>query len=466
MNNIITRFAPSPTGYLHIGNIRTALYSWLYARKNKGKFILRIEDTDLNRNNKKYIDNIFYVLEWLGLYWDEKPFFQSKRINLYKNIIYDMINKGLAYKCFCTYERLNKLRKFCLFSKKKPKYDNYCRNKNFNIKNKSYVVRFKNFLDGKVILKDKVFKNIIFLNKELDDFVILRTNGLPTYNFCVVIDDYYMSITDIIRGEDHINNTPKQINLIKSLNYYVPNYIHLPVILNEKGNKLSKRNSSFNINKYLEMGFLPESILNSLLRLGWSYKNKEIFYIHEMKILFNINKIKKSPCILNFKKLLWNNKYYILNLPYKKLEFYLKNYLFFNKINISNILNLSDIISYISSRSFLLKDISDFCLIFDNNFFFLNKNILLKFKKNIFLEILIFFKKKILNISLWNIDNINKIILDSIKKFNYLNKKYIYNMLRFFLTGKTITPSISIIIYFLQKEKVKYRLNFSIDKII
>ncbi len=465
MNNIITRFAPSPTGYLHIGNIRTALYSWLYARKNNGKFFLRIEDTDITRNNSKYVSHIFYVLEWLGLYWDDDPLFQSKRIDLYVYIINDMIKKGLAYKCYCSYERLNKLRNFCLLNKIKPKYDNFCRNKNLNKKNSSYVVRFKSPLNGKTFFKDKVFKNVTTSNSELDDFIILRSNGIPTYNFCVVFDDYNMSITHVIRGEEHINNTPKQVNIIKSLNYFVPYYIHLPIILDEKKKKLSKRNLDSNIKKYLKSGFLPEAILNSLLRLGWSYKNNEIFYVHEIKSIFSFKNINKSPCILNYKKLIWINKYYISHLSYKKLEFYFKKFILFNKMNILNISNLTEIISFISSRSSLLKDIYSFCVIFDNNFFVLDKKIIFIFKKKIFYKILFYFKNKILNLFLWNINNINNIILDLLNKFFVLDKNIIYKTLRFFLTGRIITPSISIVLLFLGKEKTILRLNISIKKL-
>ncbi len=465
MNNVITRFAPSPTGYLHIGNIRTALYSWLYARRKSGNFFLRIEDTDIYRNNKKYIDYIFYVLEWLGLYWDKKPIYQSKRIYLYKKIISYMLNKNLVYKCYCSNKRLEKIRKICLLNKIKPRYDNYCRKKKLDIKNKSYVIRFKNPLKGKVLFKDKVFGNISINNNELDDFIILRSNGIPTYNFCVVVDDYYTSITHVIRGEEHINNTFKQINIINSLNYYIPNYVHLPLILNKKHKKLSKRDSSSDIKKYIKCGFLPESILNSLLRLGWSYKNNEIFHIHEMKNLFNLKNIKKSSCILNFKKLVWINKYYISNISYKKLFFYLKNFFTLNNINMPKINNFSEIISLILSRSFLLQDIYNFCIIFDNDYFFLDEKKILEFNKSIFVKLLIYFRKSFLKLFLWDINNINKIIYSSFKIFITLNKRNIYKILRFFITGREYTISISKIICLLGKLKTIFRLNFSIKKL-
>lgn len=304
MFTVITRFAPSPTGFLHIGNIRTAFFSWLYSRKNNGKFILRIEDTDINRSNKNYSDYIFYILEWLGLYWDEGPIFQSNRLSFYKEIINKMLIKGLAYKCFCSKERINRLRYICKKKKIKPIYDRFCRNKDFfSKKNKCYVIRFKNNIKGKIFFNDIIYGKISINNYELDDFVIQRSNGIPTYNFCVSVDDYYMNITHVIRGNEHINNTPKQINILNSLNYKLPFYAHLPIILDKNKKKLSKRNINSNIFNYINNGFLPESILNYIIRLGWSYGNKEIFNINEMKYLFNLKDINKSPCIINIDKL-------------------------------------------------------------------------------------------------------------------------------------------------------------------
>ncbi len=467
MNNIVTRFAPSPTGYLHIGNIRTALYSWLYARKNNGKFILRIEDTDLNRYKKKYVDYIFYILEWLGLYWDETPYYQSERLDLYKSIINEMLNKDLAYKCYCSVDRLNKLRELCIKSKRKPFYDGCCRDKFLNYKNNlPYVVRFKNSKFGYIVFKDLVFGKINISNLNLDDIIIQRSNGLPTYNFCVIVDDYYMNVSHVIRGEDHLSNTPKQINILNSLNYLIPIYVHLPIILDINGKKLSKRNSDSNILNYINKGFLPESILNYLLRLGWSYKNYEIIHIHEMKYLFDLYKLNKSPCIMNYRKLIWINRYYISTINSKKLILYLKNFFLLNNINLNYLNNFNEIINFYVKRSNTLKDIMDFYLIFSNNTYLKNGiNFFLNYLNKDSYKIIIYFLKKISKQKNWCIKSINYIIDLLLKKFYFFSKKKIFTILRFFLTGLINTPELSIIIFFLKKKEIQYRLNYILNKI-
>ncbi len=463
INKIITRFAPSPTGYLHIGNIRIALYSWLYARKNNGKFLLRIEDTNLNKLNKKYSDYILYILEWLGLYWDEEVYYQSDNIDKYIDIINYMLSNNLAYKCFCSYDRLKKIRDLCIKNGIKPKYDNYCRDKNLNYKNLKYVVRFKNPLYNKVIFKDILFKKIVFNNNQLDDFIIKRTNGMPTYNFCVVVDDYYMSVTHIIRGEDHINNTPKQINLLKSLNYNIPKYIHLPMILDINKKKISKKKFLFNIKSYIYNGYLPISILNYLLFLGRSCINYKFNSINEMKYinLFNIN---KSNCILDNKKILFLNKYYLFNISYKYLKIYFKYFVINNKIFLDKINNLDEIILFILSKSYLIKDIVNFCIIFNKKIYF-NPLLIIKYKNNNSYFILLYLYKKIFNLNIWNIENIKFCINNLIKKFKYLKINYIYRILHFFITGKEVSPDINMIILLLKKKKFLFRIKYFIKNI-
>ncbi len=463
MNKVITRFAPSPTGYLHIGNIRTALYSWLYARKNNGKFILRIEDTNFCKYNKKYIDSIFYILEWLGLYWDDKPFYQSERLDLYKYIVNKMLKKNLAYKCYCSSERLNKLRYLCKKNNTKYFYDGYCRNKYINYKdNVPYVVRFKNPKFGNVIFKDVVFGKIKIKNKFLDDIIIQRSNGFPTYNLCVVIDDYYMSISHVIRGEDHLSNTPKQINILNSLNYKNHIYVHLPMILSNDRKKLSKRNLESDIKKYINEGILPEAILNYLFILGWSYKNYELINIYEMKYLFNFYNLNKSSCIFNYKKLIWFNKYYISNINFNKLIYYIKYFFLKKNININNIYKFNEIISFYSKRCYKLSDMSDFCLIFINRSYLINKKEILKYVNKYSYKIINYFFFRYLKLKNIDLININYIINILLKKFFFLKKNKIFYILRYFLTGKSFTPNLSIIIYFLGNNEIKYRLNYII----
>lgn len=467
MNNIITRFAPSPTGYLHIGNIRTALYSWLYAKKNNGKFIIRIEDTNIYKCEKKYYDYIFYILEWLGLYWDDKPYYQSDRIDLYNSIIDYMINNNLAYKCYCSIDRLNKIKKICIKKGIKPKYDRFCRNKDFFFNNKKkYVVRFKNPLYGKVIFNDSVFKKIKINNIDLDDIIIKRSNGLPTYNFCVVVDDNDMSISHIIRGEDHISNTPKQINILNSLNYICPKYIHLPMILDLNNKKLSKSNFSYNILNYINEGFIPESLLNYILYLGLSSNNNnnDLININYMKYIFDINKINKSPCILNINKIIWYNKYYINNLSHKKIYDYFLSFLKIRKYKLNIIKNIYEIISFILPRSKSLNDIYNFCIIF-NKYIYLNINkYFIYFNKSSF-KILLFFFKKINYIKKFNYNNVKIIIDFLIKKYIFLEKKYIYNILYLFIIGNISGPNIINIIILLKKKKLIFRLKYFLKKI-
>ncbi len=455
--NIVTRFAPSPTGYLHLGNLRTALYAWLFARSNNGEFLLRIEDTDLKRSKKKFIDNIFFVLDWLGLYWDKEPYYQSKNIDLYKDKINYLLVNNLAYKCYCSNERLNEIRKLCLNKKKKPKYDGFCRNIINNNNYKSYVIRFKNPLKGKIIFNDIIFNNIKFWNKELDDFIILRKNGMPTYNFCSVIDDSIMLISHVIRGADHINNTPRQINLINSLNFKKPKYVHLPIILNKNKKKLSKRNCNYDINNYIKEGFLPESLINGLLRLGWSYKNIELINCKDIIKIFDLKYINNSPCIINKKKLIWINKQYINKISYEKLIFYLKPLFIKNNLDLNKIKNINEIIFVIINRIYVLKEIVDFYILLQRKFN-ISKDIFHKYKYIDIKKIIDYFLDKLFKVSFWSFQNINNVIKQSFNDLICFNKFMIYKILRIYLIGIEMGLSVNFLIFILKKNEVLYRL--------
>ncbi len=453
--NIITRFAPSPTGYLHLGNIRTAIFSWLYARKNNGKFLIRIEDTDIKRCKNKYIDNIFYLLEWLGLYWDDEPYYQSKRLDIYKDVINLLLEKKLAYKCFCNLDRLKNIKNICLKKKIRPIYDGYCRKNNKNFLNKKYVIRFKNLNKNEIFFNDEIFGNIKFNNFYLDDFIIQRSNGIPTYNLCVIVDDYYMSITNVIRGCEHINNIPNQISLINSLCYNIPKYCHLPLLLDKNNKKLSKRNKLSSLNYYINKGFLPESIVNYLLKLGWSYKNLEIFNINDMKKYFKFKYFNKSSCILNYKKILWINKFYINNLNKDKFIFYLKPLFLKKNIYINNINNIYELIFLIINRVFLLMDIINFYILI-NNIFDIDYKYLSKYNLYFVKKIVFYFKYKLNNLNFWSLNNIRIIIKNTLKKFN---SKYIFRILRYLLIGNEIGPNLDIIIFILKKDNIFLKLN-------
>ena len=306
-----TRFAPSPTGYLHIGGVRTALYAWLYAKKQQGQFILRIEDTDSERSTPEAVAIILEGLRWLGLDYDEGPYFQTQRMARYQQVLEQLLAEGKAYRCYCSKERLADLRSEQLKQHKKPRYDGHCRDRQANPPSQPYVIRFSNPLHGEVIVDDQVHGRVIFQNAELDDLIIARSDGSPTYNFTVVVDDWDMAITHVIRGDDHLNNTPRQINLLLALGAHLPVYAHVPMILGPDGKKLSKRQGAANVLEYRNEGYLPDALLNYLVRLGWSHGDQEIFSREEMIRYFDIGDINNSPAAVNTEKLNWLNQHYL-----------------------------------------------------------------------------------------------------------------------------------------------------------
>jgi glutamyl-tRNA synthetase len=310
-----TRFAPSPTGFLHIGGLRTALFCWLYARRHAGQFILRIEDTDLERSTEAAIQQILDGMEWAGLIQDEGPFFQTKRFERYKEVIEEMLAEGTAYRCYCTKEELEQMRAQQTARGEKPRYDGRWRERTDSLPGAPFVVRFKNPLTGEVVVDDVVHGPVVFQNSELDDLIIARSDGTPTYNFCVVVDDMDMQITHVIRGDDHLNNTPRQLNMLLALGAKAPIYAHLPMILGADGAKLSKRHGAVSVLQYRDDGFLPEAVLNYLARLGWSHGDQEIFTIEEMIRLFDIADVNKSASAFNFEKLAWLNQQHMMRVP-------------------------------------------------------------------------------------------------------------------------------------------------------
>lgn len=307
---IRTRFAPSPTGYLHVGGARTALFSWLYARKHGGSFVLRVEDTDLERSTAESVNAILEGMTWLGLEYDEGPFFQTKRFDRYNQVIDELLENGLAYRCNCSRERLDNLRDEAMKNKEKPRYDGHCRNSDVDPE-EPHVIRFRNPMDGVVIVDDMVRGKVAFSNEELDDLIIRRTDGSPTYNLTVVVDDSDMEITHVIRGDDHLNNTPRQINILRAMGKEPPKYAHLPMILGDDGARLSKRHGAVSVMQYMEDGFLPEALLNYLVRLGWSHGDQEVFPVDEMIQLFEVEDVNKAASAFNTEKLLWLNQHYI-----------------------------------------------------------------------------------------------------------------------------------------------------------
>lgn len=307
---IRTRFAPSPTGYLHIGGARTALFSWLYARHHGGSFILRVEDTDQQRSTEESTRAILDAMTWLGLTWDEGPFFQAERVDLHRQMVQKLVADGKAYYCNCTPDALEEKRKIALAEGRRPKYDGACREKHLG-PGENTVIRFRGPDSGITVVDDLIKGPISFNNEELDDLIIERSDGYPTYNFAVVVDDAEMGITHVIRGDDHVNNTPRQILLYQALGYPLPRFGHVPMILGDDKARLSKRHGATSVMAYKDMGYLPEALINYLVRLSWSHGDQEVFTREELIRLFDLDGVGKSAAIFNPEKLLWLNQHYI-----------------------------------------------------------------------------------------------------------------------------------------------------------
>jgi glutamyl-tRNA synthetase len=320
-----TRFAPSPTGYLHLGGARTALFAWAYARRFGGTFILRIEDTDLERSTPEAVQAILDGMQWLGLHHDEGPYYQMRRMDRYREVIGQMLEAGTAYYCYCSPEEVEAMRERLRAAGEKPRYDGTWRPEPGKTlppipAGRKPVVRFRNPLDGDVTWNDAVKGPITISNREMDDLVIARPDGTPTYNFCVVVDDWDMRITHVIRGDDHVNNTPRQINILKALGATLPVYGHVPMILGADGEKLSKRHGAVSVMEYPAQGYLPEAMLNYLARLGWSHGDDEIFSMEQFCAWFDLDHLSKSPAQFNPEKLAWINNHYIRQADNARLE--------------------------------------------------------------------------------------------------------------------------------------------------
>ena len=329
-DKVRVRFAPSPTGHLHLGGARTALFNWLYARHCKGTFILRIEDTDRTRSTEEFIEAIIEGMKWLGLDWDEGPYRQVDRFDIYRSYAHKLLQEGKAYYCYCSSEELEKRRQDALAQGKSPKYDGRCRNikrvqgvesasGGSGVQGKNAAIRFMMPQEGETVVDDLIRGKVVFDNAQLDDLIIVRSDGTPTYNFCVVVDDIDMKITHVIRGDDHLNNTPKQIHIYRALGYTIPAFAHLPMILGSDRTRLSKRHGATSVTAYQEMGYLPYAFINYLARLGWAHGDQEIFTKDELVEYFSLEDVGKSAAVFNPEKLLWLNSQYIKNSPSEKL---------------------------------------------------------------------------------------------------------------------------------------------------
>ena len=318
MSKIVGRFAPSPTGLLHLGGARTALFAWLFSKSLGGDCLLRLEDTDTERSEQKYTDSIINSFKWMGIEFDQEPVYQSRNKDNHLEKAQELVNKGKAYYCDCSPERLKKIREEQQKKREKPKYDGKCRELGLE-KGPNTVIRFRNPVSGSVTFKDLVRGQMEVANKELDDLILVRSDGSPTYNLCVVVDDLDMNVSHVVRGDDHINNTFRQINIFKALEESVPIYGHVPMILGEDGKRMSKRHGAVNVLDYKDLGVLPEAFLNYIVRLGWSYGDQEMFELKELIQIFKDGKLNNSPASFSYEKLLWFNREYFLKMENKTL---------------------------------------------------------------------------------------------------------------------------------------------------
>ena len=457
---IVTRFAPSPTGNLHIGSARTALFNWLFAKNTKGKFLLRIEDTDKVRSTKESINKILDGLTWLNLQWDDRIIYQSKNQKRHKEVAEELLKKGLAYKCFCSEEDLDKMREEAKILKKPFRYNRMWREKNpkdapQNIKP---VIRIKSPIQGETVIDDIIQGTIKVSNEEIDDFIILRSDGRPTYMLSVVVDDYDMMVTHLIRGHDHLTNTFRQNVVYEAMKWKLPEFAHIPLIHSTSGKKLSKRDNASTLVDYIKIGILPEALRNYLLRLGWSYKDKEIFTLEESIQLFNLSGIGKSPSKLDMDLILSINEHYIKNIDEKKLFEMLKVYSekYKKKIDDKYEKNLINSIHFLKNKAKKLEDI------YENARYVLNDNIQispedLKLLDNPSKSILNDFLNEYEKVSKKNKDCLEKIIKGLIDKHK-TNFKGIGQPLRIALTGSKFGPAIYDILLSLDKNEVVKRL--------
>jgi len=454
---IRTRFAPSPTGYLHIGGARTALFSWLYARKHGGKFVLRIEDTDLERSTAESVNAILEGMTWLGMEYDEGPLYQTDRFERYGEVIQQLLDSGHAYRCNCSKGRLETLREQQMARKEKPRYDGHCRDKQID-PNEPHVIRFRNPLDGDVVVDDIIRDKVIIHNRELDDLIIRRTDGSPTYNLTVVVDDLDMNITHVIRGDDHINNTPRQINILKALGAGIPKYGHVPMILGEDGARLSKRHGATSVVKYRDEGFLPEALLNYLVRLGWSHGDQEVFTVDEMIELFQLENVNRSASTFNAEKLLWLNQQYIKNDKPERIAHLLSPHMGNLDIDPTEGPDLVDVVAAQQERAATLVEMAEASRFFYKDFDEYEPKAAKAHLRPVAETPLRELKQALANLETWQADTIHQVVNDVAEKLE-LKMGKVGMPLRVAVAGCAASPSIDITLQLLGKEKTLRRID-------
>ena len=455
MKKVVTRFAPSPTGTLHIGGVRTALFNYVYAKQNDGLFLIRIEDTDKERSTKEFEKNILDSLNSIGLSPDLDPINQSQRNDIYKAAAQKLIDSNQAYYCDCSVEELDQMRAEQQAKGMKPQYDGRSRDKNLP-KSEKTVLRLKTPLEGEVVVKDHVRGDIVFSNSELDDLIILRSDGNPTYHLCNVVDDYEQGVTTVIRGEDHISNTPRQIHIQNALGYPELEYAHLPLVLGSDKKRLSKRHAATSLQEYKELGYLDSAILNTLARLGWSRGEKEVFYLEDLIKEFNINEVQKAGAIFDITKLDFLNSQHMANLDLEEFISHLEPFLKSKQIDVNSHPKKELLIDSMRSSANNLEGIALnlVCYFHDVNEY--NQKAIDKFigSSN---EVLIDLKEKLMNLDDWNEDSIDKLLV-TYREEKELSVPKVNQPLRIALTGSTQSPSLGMTLSLFEKEEAISRI--------
>ena len=461
---ITTRFAPSPTGYLHVGGARTALFSWLYARKYGGQFILRIEDTDLERSTQESVNAILEGMEWLGLDYDAGPFYQTHHFDRYKEIIQQLLDQGDAYYCYCSKDELEQLRTEQMANKEKPRYNGKCRHLGARDESKEAVIRFKNPVDGAVTIHDLVKGDIVVGNKELDDLIIARADGTPTYNLTVVVDDMDMKVTHVIRGDDHINNTPRQINILAALGAQLPLYGHLPMILGPDGARLSKRHGAVSVMQFRDEGYLPDALLNYLVRLGWSHGDQEIFTIAEMIQYFELDDVNVSASTFNMEKLLWLNHQYIMNSDPAHVAKHLSWHIGQLGIDLAAGPSIVDVVKAQRERSKTLVEMANASIYFYKEFDSYDEKAA---KKNFNVEaadILAQLRVEFGKAPVWEGEALHQVIVDLSESLSVGMGK-VAQPLRVAICGSAVSPALDITLSVLGREKTLARIERAVNYI-
>ncbi len=457
MSAVVTRFAPSPTGQLHIGSARTALFSWLYAKHHQGIFRLRIEDTDRQRSTSEATDQILESLEWLGLHHDDEVVYQSKRMNFYREQAQRLLDSGNAYYCNCSRQRLERVRNKQMEEGVKPRYDGKCRSKQIQPSlNSDVVIRFRNPIEGDVILEDMVQGKVVYANSELDDLIIVRSDQSPTYNFSVVVDEIDMGITHVIRGDDHLNNTPRQINIFRAFGYKLPIFAHIPLILSPHGKKLSKRDNVEGVLELRDAGYLPEAVINYLARLGWSHGDQEIFEVDKLINLFDAKNIGRSPSSLNPKKMEWTNHQHLMKLSPKKAA-NLAESIFLSRGIQCKSPSVEKVFEVQKTRSKTLVDFVDKSEYFYKKVDSYDPKAAKKFLNYDVLEPLKVLRNELEEIEVWNKELIHAGFKKTVEKYG-LKFGSLAQPVRVALTGSTQSPGIDVTMELIGRTNVVKRL--------